>query len=179
MAKNGRVGKTSAYNRFVRARAREGGRFKKRSGALNMKAIGSAWRSKNKGASSRAKPRTSTKKGQTRKTSRRAYMPRKKASKSKSKKVKNVQLVSSAMALTLPWLIVDSADFNKIGHNASPEFATGKWSEGLKQTVDNLKIPAVQNKLIKFALGGILVKGAAKRLGMTGWKIGNVKVTPQ
>ena len=99
-------------------------------------------------------------------------------SKSRSKKVKNIQVVSSAMALTIPWLAVDSASFNQEGVNASTALRRGDYSTGLKEVIDNLKEPKTQNKLIKFALGGIIVKGVAERLGMKGWKVGNVKLTP-
>ena len=185
MAKNGRIGNVSPWNKFVSVQSKkQENRYKSgaNKGRVNLKKISALWKkspqNKNRKSSSSSRPRTSTKKGQLRKTSRRAFMP-KNGKKSKSKKVKNVQLVSSAMAITLPFLIADSSSFNQKGTNASGEFRHGRWTEGLNETIANLKLPEVQNKVFKFALGGVLLKGVAKRLGMTGWRVGNVKFTPQ
>ena len=163
MPRNGRK-KPNPYARFVKARSRERA-FKKASGALDMKKIGRAWRAKKAGRKSPT--RRSTRKGQRRKTARRAYMPRRKArsTRKKSRDV-NIGLVSTALAVALPVAILNSADVTGKGFNAIPELKQGMYKEALEQTVANLKLPTTQNKIIKLALGGLLLKGVADRLNV-------------
>jgi hypothetical protein len=116
-----------------------------------------------------SKARTrSTRKGQVRKTARRAYT---KTRGRKMRKNFDLNIVDTASAVLIGSALLTTA----AGGSGNPiaEAKIGAWEFALKDLATNIRTKAVQNYVAKVAIGTVLAKGAAKALKVR--KIGGIK----
>ena len=119
------------------------------------------------------KRKSSTRKGQVRKTSRRAYTRKRSTGNPRRKMRKNFDLniVDTASAVLIGSALLTTAA-GGLG-NPIAEAKIGAWEFALKDLAGNIRNRKVQNYVAKVAIGTVLAKGVAKALKVR--KIGGIK----
>jgi len=114
----------------------------------------------------RKKPR-STKRGQVRRTARRAYTKRG----NMRRKNFDLNIVDTASAVLIGSALLTTA----AGGSGNPidEVKIGAYQNALTDLAGNIRTKSVQNYVAKVALGAVLAKGVAKALKVR--KIGGIK----
>jgi len=118
-----------------------------------------------------SKARTrSTRKGQVRKTARRAYT-KTRGKRMARRKNFDLNIVDTASAVLIGSALLTTAG----GGSGNPiaEARIGAWESSLKDLAGNIRNKSVQNYVAKVAIGTVLAKGAAKALKVR--KIGGIK----